>query len=185
MHKHRHKIWYYLVKSLSNCLNWFIEGQIIVIINGKVLLDEVVPFFRNSDKIRPTSLQGKKCLGRLSVILYKKKSTIYLGKLTLGKGREAGFWYQYQGDITNLNVFGWHFKATKMIYNNIYILRSITKDEMKRLTGSEDCFELPVDSLYLPWTMMKWNFFGEFREYNIDKSDLCPENSVFVFFPSK
>ena len=29
----------------------------------------------------------------------------YLGKLTLGKGRGAGFWYQYNGDITNLNVF--------------------------------------------------------------------------------
>ena len=74
-------------------------------VNGMVLLDEVVPFFRNSDKIRPTSLQGKKCLGRLSVIFYKKNS-LYLGKLTLGKGRGAGFWYQYQGDITNLNVFG-------------------------------------------------------------------------------
>ena len=72
-----------------------------------------------------------------------------------------------------------------MKYNSINILRSITKDEMKRLTGSEDCSDLPVDSLYLPWTMMKWNFFGEFREYNIDKSDLCTENSVVVFFPSK
>ena len=30
----------------------------------------------------------------------------YLGKLTLGKGRQAGFWYQYQGEMTNLNVFG-------------------------------------------------------------------------------
>ena len=74
-----------------------------------------------------------------------------------------------------------------MIYNNIYILRSITKDEMKRLTRSDDCSELPVDSLYLPWTMMKWNFVGEIREYNIDSNDLCSntENSISVFFPSK
>ena len=62
------------------------------------MLDEVVPFFRNSYKIRPTSLQGKKCLRE--VILYKKYP-LYLGKLTLGKGRRAGFWYQNQGEITN------------------------------------------------------------------------------------
>ena len=58
---------------------------------------------------------------------------------------------------------------------------------MKRLTRSGNCFELPVDSLYLPWTMTKWNFVGKIREYNIDKSDLCSnvDNSVSVFFPSK
>ena len=69
----------------------------------------------------------------------------------------------------------------------IYILRLITKDEMKRLTSSEDCSELNVDSLYLPWTMMKWNFVGEIREYNIDRSDLCStsDTTVSVFFPSK
>ena len=74
-----------------------------------------------------------------------------------------------------------------MIYNNIYILRSITKDEMKRLTRSKDCSELPVDSLYLPWTMMKWNFVGEIREYNVDKASLCSntDDSISVFFPSK
>ena len=67
------------------------------------------------------------------------------------------------------------------------ILRSITKDEMKRLTRSEDCSELKVDSLYLPWTMMQWNFVGEIKEYNIDKSAVCSntDNSVSVFFPSK
>ena len=58
---------------------------------------------------------------------------------------------------------------------------------MMRLTSSEDCSDVEVDSLYLPWTMMRWNFVGEFREYEIDKSDLCSntENSVSVFFPSK
>ena len=58
---------------------------------------------------------------------------------------------------------------------------------MKRLTRSEDCSDIKVDSLYLPWTMMKWNFVGEIREYNIDKSNLCSttDNSVLVFFPSK
>ena len=57
---------------------------------------------------------------------------------------------------------------------------------MKRLTSSEDCSELQVDSLYLAWTKMKWNFMGEIREYTIDKSDLCSnaDNSVSVFFPS-
>ena len=67
------------------------------------------------------------------------------------------------------------------------ILRLITKAEMKRLTRSQDCVELKFDSLYLRWTMMQWNFVGEIKEYNIDKSALCSntDNSVSVFFPSK
>ena len=70
---------------------------------------------------------------------------------------------------------------------SIYIYRLITKDEMKRLTRSEDCSEIKVDSLYLSWTKMKWKLLGEFREYNIDKSDLCSaiDDSISVFFPSK
>ena len=74
-----------------------------------------------------------------------------------------------------------------MEHCHIYALRSITKDEMKRLTRSEDCSQLPLDSVYLPWTMMKWNFVGEIREYEIEKSELClnTDNSVSVFFPSK
>ena len=61
-------------------------------------------------------------------------------------------------------------------------------DEMMRLTRSEDCSDiLSIDSLYLAWTMMKWNIVGEIREYSIDKSELCSntDNSVSVFFPSK
>ena len=79
-------------------------------------------------------------------------------------------------------------KSLVLCRYHIYILRLITKDEMNRLTSSEDCSELNVDSLYLPWTMMKWNFVGEIREYNIDKSDLCSntsDNTVSVFFSSK
>ena len=34
-------------------------GNIIVIVNGKVLLDKVVSFFRNSYKVKPMSLQGE------------------------------------------------------------------------------------------------------------------------------
>ena len=58
---------------------------------------------------------------------------------------------------------------------------------MKRLTWSEECYQLKVESLYLPWTMMQWDFIGEIREYNIDKSDLCSniDTTVSVFFPSK
>ena len=44
--------------------NYYFKGHIIVIVNGKVLLDEVVSFFRNSYNVRPTSLQGKTFLGR-------------------------------------------------------------------------------------------------------------------------
>ena len=34
------------------------------------------------------------------------KTNKFLGKLTLGKEKGPGYWYQNQGDITNLNVFG-------------------------------------------------------------------------------
>ena len=57
---------------------------------------------------------------------------------------------------------------------------------MTRLTRSEDCSEIKVDSLYLAWSVMKWNLEGEIREYNIDKSELCShtETSVSLFIPS-
>ena len=35
------------------------EGNIIVIVNGQVLHDDVISFFKNSKNVRPTSLQGK------------------------------------------------------------------------------------------------------------------------------
>ena len=78
-------------------------------------------------------------------------------------------------------------EVTKVRLLKLSALRLITKDEMKRLTRSEDCSEIKIDSLYLSWTMMKWNFVGEVKEYYIDKSDLCSntDNSVSVFFPSK
>ena len=73
-----------------------------------------------------------------------------------------------------------HWSQAYKIKNHICIFRLITKEEMKRLTSPEDCLELNEDSLYLPWTMMKWNLVGEIREYYIDKSDLCTDNSVSV-----
>ena len=77
-------------------------------------------------------------------------------------------------------------EVTKVRLLKLSALRLITKDEMKRLTRSEDCSEIKIDSLYLSWTMMKWNFVGEVKEYYIDKSDLCSntDNSVSIFFPS-
>ena len=84
-------------------------------------------------------------------------------------------------------MFSGKNKMTQVRLLSFGIPRLITKDEMKRLTRSEDCSELKADSLYLSWSMMKWNFVGEIKEYNIDKSDLCSntDNSVSVFFPSK
>ena len=78
-------------------------------------------------------------------------------------------------------------QASKLEYYHIYIHRLITTDEMKRLTSSEDCYELKVDSLYLPWTMSKWTTVGEIREYEIDQTELCSNmnNLVHTFFPSK
>ena len=78
-------------------------------------------------------------------------------------------------------------QASKIEFYHICIHRLITTDEMKRLTSSEDCYELKVDSLYLPWTMSKWTTVGEIREYEIDKTELCSNmnNLVHTFFPSK
>ena len=69
-------------------------------------------------------------------------------------------------------------KGTKVRLIKLGALRLITKDEMKRLTRAEDCSEIKIDSLYLPWTMMTWNFVGEIREYTIDKSELCSNTSL-------
>ena len=65
-------------------------------------------------------------------------------------------------------------------------IRSITKDEMTRLTTSADYSE-KIDTLYLSWEMMNWNLVGEIRKYYIDNSDLflSTDNSVQIFFPSK
>ena len=40
--------------------NFNFKGNIIVIVNGKILLDEMVSFFKDSFNVRPTSLQSKK-----------------------------------------------------------------------------------------------------------------------------
>ena len=73
----------------------------------------------------------------------------------------------------------------KIDYLHCESYRLITIDEMKRLTRSEECSELIVDSLYLSWTTMKWNFIGKVREFNVDKSELCSttDDSISVFFP--
>ena len=42
------------------------KGKIIVVVNGKVLLDEEISFFKNSYSYRPTSLKGKKSFKRKS-----------------------------------------------------------------------------------------------------------------------
>ena len=44
----------------KNVYNFNFKGNIIVIVNGKILLDEMVSFFKDSFNVRPTSLQSKK-----------------------------------------------------------------------------------------------------------------------------
>ena len=63
----------------------------------------------------------------------------------------------------------------------------INKEEMFRLTRSEDCSEFEKDSVYLSWTMMNWTIVGEVTEYSVPVSDVCTtdDSSVSVFFPSK
>ena len=46
----------------TNIYFYHFKGNIIVVVNGKVLLEEEISFFRNSYNVRPTSLQGKKYL---------------------------------------------------------------------------------------------------------------------------
>ena len=45
---------------MINCLSLYSKGHITVVINGKILLDEEISFFRNSYNVRPMSLAGKK-----------------------------------------------------------------------------------------------------------------------------
>ena len=46
--------------NMINCLSLYSKGHITVVINGKILLDEEISFFRNSYNVRPMSLAGKK-----------------------------------------------------------------------------------------------------------------------------
>ena len=84
-----------------------------------------------------------------------------------------------------LGIYEMTQKSFKIDYLYCEFYRLITIDEMKRLTRSEECSELIVDSLYLSWTTMKWNFIGKVREFNVDKSELCSttDDSISVFFP--
>ena len=163
--------------------NYF-KGNITVFVNGKILLDEMVSFFKDSYNVRPTSLRSKK-------YLYFHIDTFYHENII------------FRQDYSRKKSTGWclvsksrrndKFECIRVIMkwlnanveSHIFI-RLITKDEMKRLTRSEDCSEIKGDSLYLAWTMMNWTLVGEVREYNIEKTDLCSntDNSVSVFFPS-
>ena len=66
----------------------------------------MLSFFKDSYNVRPTSLQSKKYLYFHIDTSYHENIYKYLGKLTLGKGRGSGFWYQCQGEMTNMNIFG-------------------------------------------------------------------------------
>ena len=42
--------------------DYYFKGHIKVMVNGKILLDDIVLFFKDSYNVRPTSLQSKKYL---------------------------------------------------------------------------------------------------------------------------
>ena len=74
-------------------------GNIVIVINGIVVRDNIDPFFLNSTTIKPVSFKGK---------LKKRKYPIefvFIDKLVLLKSYDVGYWYQPQGHISNVNVF--------------------------------------------------------------------------------
>ena len=83
-------------------LNTAVSGHITLSTNGKIIYDDVISDFINSEAIRPLSLEGNPTSEINLLSIYINFNT---GKLTLHKGRGMGFWYQSQFDVTNLNVF--------------------------------------------------------------------------------
>ena len=73
------------------------KGNIIIIVNGKILIDEVISFFINSYDVRPLSLQGRKYFGLC-------RSNFYINII-----RETDPW-KITSDINLVSISGRRFK---------------------------------------------------------------------------
>ena len=81
--------WYHSCTALDT-----ITGHMLIVVNGHIIIDQVIEEFVNSTNEKPKSLQGR---------------------LSLFKNFYSGFWYQSRQRLTNLNVYSSVLKVDEMI----------------------------------------------------------------------
>ena len=81
--------WYHGCTALDT-----VTGQMLVVINGRIMIDKVIAEFINSANEKPKSLEGR---------------------LSLFKNFRSGFWYQSRQRLTNLNVYSSALTLDKLI----------------------------------------------------------------------
>ena len=77
-------------------------GHVKVVVNGNVLSNEVINFFKNSFSVKPKSLKGN----LIYVGLQISKKVNFSGRLTLMKGYDLTYYYEARCYITNVNILG-------------------------------------------------------------------------------
>ena len=133
--------WYHACTGLDTD-----SGHLRVVINGVIVVDKHIEEFENSRKVKPKSL---------------------IGKLTIFKAVEPGFFYQARSIVSNVNIYGF----------------LMTPEDMALITDSKDCTR---EGDYIAWANMEWNIIGNVDETSADKEmELChTESSNIVLFTS-
>ena len=132
--------WYHACTGLDT-----VSGHLRVVLNGLTVVDKVIESFRDSSQVKPKSL---------------------IGKITIFKTSEPGYWYQARGILSNMNVFG----------------SLVTIKDMVLISTSVDCAR---EGDYLAWRDMEWNITGRVDTVEtVDKEmELCHrESSNIVLF---
>ena len=81
--------WYHSCTALDT-----VTGHMLIVVNGHIIIDQVIPEFMNTEDERPKSLEGR---------------------LSLFKIFYSGFWYQSRHRLTNLNVHASALTVDEMI----------------------------------------------------------------------
>ena len=81
--------WYHVCLGLDSE-----SGHLRVVVNGYLIVDEYIRYFKDSQNIRPQSLKGK-------ILVFK---TLHIG-----------YWYQARNIFSNMNVFSSLLSADSMV----------------------------------------------------------------------
>ena len=81
--------WYHGCTALDT-----VSGHMLIVVNGHIMIDQIIEEFINSSNERPKSLEGR---------------------LSLFKNFNSGIWYQSRQRLTNLNVYASALTVEKMI----------------------------------------------------------------------
>ena len=75
-----------------------VSGQVRIVVNGKLLVNEEKEYFRNTNSWLPGSLENK---------------------LLVFKGYWTGFWYQYLSTFSNMNIFSSMMSLEDMVSRTV------------------------------------------------------------------